>query len=459
MAVPSRPLADTLWLNAVVGVLAALPTLVHAAWSPSFLVDDWGFALTARDRGLAGFVAGSDMKSRPFQALYHGVTFVGFGPRPVWHLILLAGLNAAAGVLVLRVARRWFDGRTSILVALSWVVLANRGASRLWISTGPTMVAMVLLLLAAWAASLERPRWVTAIVLVALSTLTYEGGVLLGMAVVLVACWRAPARTSTERRLRVLTGLAVVTAAACSVFVFSPKSSPTTGAPAAALPALFGTSLLPEQMGGARALVLVVIFGAGATAVLSELRRPGTLRLLSAGAVLTALGIAPFVATGFPLSTDGMLDRGNTFATFGVALLLAGALNQLWNLPGRVAVGGSAVLLVLLAAGNVTDVTDVRAAERDGEAALRAIAVLEVPPGTRVVLGPMPNRGGYAAFGYDVLAAAVEIRTGRVLDVHDTFDDADFESQTGAKYRFDPSNGALLPVPPSQAQDGTGDGP
>jgi len=429
-------IADLPAMGMLVAALAALPTLVHAAYEPSFLVDDWAFASTARYEGLRAFLTGSDVGSRPLQALYHGITFVVLGDRPAAHLVLLALVNGVAGYLLLRACRQRLSSRLALLIAFVWVALPNRGASRLWISTGPTITALALLLGAAYFALRRPPRLVPVVILVALSALSYEGGIVIGVALIGFAVWNGPpARRVTQGAL----AFAVIAAVAAGVYLNSPKlgvGSGGEGASQDALPALLGSGLVLDGLRDYSVLVIVVVLLATITAALPEFRRPDSARLLLVGGILIVLGILPFLAVRFPLTTDGMLDRANTFATVGVAVLLAGALEQLWRLRRTAPTLLASLVVLALGAANVDDIRDARLAGRDGETVLAAFERLDPAPDQPLVLAPMPNRGGYAAFGYGTISSAVRLRTGRTLDIKDTLTTAEFQSLPGTKYEL-----------------------
>ncbi|MGH9277405.1 MAG: glycosyltransferase family 39 protein, partial [Acidimicrobiales bacterium] len=183
---------------------AALPTLVWAFWGGDLIVDDWYFAAVARFEGITDF----PFRWRPVASSYHALTFSLLGAHSLPHLLLLAGLNGLAAVLVWQVARRLLPTRLAVLTSLAWVSLPNRGSMRLWITNAPNMLSLCLLL---WAALLvcrqyreeKRAGSVPAVVgLVVLSALAYEGSIALGLLVVAAAAWRGGA-TRRARLARV----------------------------------------------------------------------------------------------------------------------------------------------------------------------------------------------------------------------------------------------------------------
>jgi len=413
------------WWWAVAAVAGAVPTLVSVLWGPSLLVDDWNFASGGRTGGFVGLMSGIDHRSRPLQALYHATTFTVFGAHPVPHLLALAALNGLVAALVLLVSSTVVSRRLAVLVTASWVVLANHGATRLWIATGPVSVSLALLLVAAWFAFRPRPRLVAVVALTALSTLSYEGGIVVSGVLVLVAAWRGSDRTRTRVRDALAGGLTLV-AVAGWVLLTTPKqlqgSAPFE--PGRVLSSGVGLALLPQQLRPWSVVVLLGVLATLATAVVPAFRREGSV-VAAIGAGVLACGAAPFVFARFPLSTDGMLDRVNVYLALGTALLVAGMLDQLWRLPRPAALALTTTVLVVLAAANVQDVRDAHRAAVDGRVALHALdrwidengALARSGP---VVIAPMPNRGGWAAFGYDSVGAAHLLDRGEDLDLHDT---------------------------------------
>lgn len=427
------------WPAALAGLAAAAPTLISAAWSPSLLVDDWGFAEVARSQGLVGFLHGSDVPSRPLQAGYHGLTFVLLGDHVVAHLLLLALLNGLAGGLVWLVARRWLTTWSACVATAAWVVIPTHGATRLWIATGPIVVALVLVLLAALLASTRRPHPWLALLAVIGSGLSYEGGLAIGVLVVVIAIVRS-GRTHLGRRLAIAGTALLVTAA--WVWGTSPKRADGVGPDIKLdrlLPAGFGSALVPDAWrSGTTAMVPLLLLSATVLlTILPAFRRPEAARLLVAGGVVTVLGAAPFVLAGFPVSTDGMLDRANTFTALGTALLVTAVVDQARRLPAPVAASIAAAALIVLGAANLDDLRGAHDAADDGRALLAELEQTSLPTdGRPIVIGPTPNRSGWAPFGYDSIAAAWTLRTGQVLPLRDSLDDESFARATGHRYRW-----------------------
>lgn len=380
---------------ALVAAVAALPTLTWAFGGGDLLVDDWYFSAMARFEGPGAL----PFRSRPLESGYDAVTFGLLGAHPLPHLLVLAGLNGAAAVLVWQVARRLLPAGPAVLTALAWAVLPNRGSMRLWISNGPHMLSLCLLLGAALLVARryrreDRAGSVPAVAaLVALAALAYEGSIALGLALAVAAAWRAG---GTLRRR-------VAGAAACTMvmglvaaFIFSgsPKrAGEGYGAfehAGALVPAHFGVGVLPPGLLPAGVVVLAAVVWSLASLVAPSMAARAEERTIAAGVAILILGALPFAAVGFPFATEGIFDRGNLFADLGTAMILGGVLSLAGRLRRPALAGGvAAAALVVLAAGNVADVRDWRIAAADGrrllDASLRTPVsqpAVVVPPAT-----------------------------------------------------------------------------
>jgi hypothetical protein len=426
------------WWWAAAGLAAALPTLASAAWSPTFMADDWAFAAGARSDGFVSLLQGVDIRSRPLQALFHAVTFTVLGPHPVVHLLLLALLNGLAAAAVLKVSLECFTRRVAVLVTASWVVLANHGATRLWIATGPMSLSVLFLLAASWFAVRPRPNVAAVVAFGVLSMLTYEGGAALAGGLVLVAAWRRSDRTR-DRLRDIAAGGVVLVAVAVWVLVTSPKqlkgSAPFE--PGRVVASGLGSALLPASLRGVSVLILVAVLISLATAAMPTFRRRESVGPLVAGLVALVLGALPVLFARYPLATSGMLGRVNVYLAFGGALLVAGTLDQLWRLPSATAAGAvSVVLLAVLAVGNVGDVRDAHQAQHDGRVALAALARWASANGGAssggVVIAPMPPAGGWSAFGYGTVGSALRLRYGvTVPNLDDSISQEEFDTSPG----------------------------
>jgi hypothetical protein len=388
---------------------SALPTLVYAAWSPTLMVDDWGFAAAAR---YIGFGEYGGNPGRPLASLWYYASFSVLGASPVRHAIVLAVLNAVAGVGVWMAARRLLDHRIAVLATAAWAVLANRGATRLWAATAPSVIALIALLAALLLARRERPsvgRHAAVIAIGAACVLTYEGSAGLAAGVVTLSAWRWRGRA----RLLAL-GAGGLTLAATAAWAFS--RSPKTGHVAAFenggrwISAQLGTGVLPDTLAVAGIPLLALAAWCAATWALPSFGANAEERVLVVGAGIALLGALPFLAAGFPVTTDGIFDRANIYADVGTAVLVAGALGLLWRaLPARAAVIAAVVVLAVLAGENARDVRAFHQAGVDGRRLLRTVDEMPVAVRTRgpVVLPDLPNRDGVSMFveDYDISAA------------------------------------------------------
>lgn len=406
VARPVRSRAQDWLLRAALALASGGPTVLWAASGGDLLTDDWVIAADVRFRG---FWAALDLMAwtapgRPLAALVLSVQYLIIGSHPLPSLLLLAGLNVAAALLVLAVAQRVLPRREAALVALVWAVLPNRGSTRLWSIMLPAMLALVLLLVAAlWLTRADGGRPMLAGVFLALATLAYEAVALVGIA--LVAYWAWPQARHRSRTAAAAMVLPVSSAAL--VYLQSPKrvegvAPPFTNA-TRLFAANFGSATLGETAAALGAtLVLVRVVLALVRATFPSFKPPCVPdRMALAGVVLFALGALPFMAAGFPFATDGIFDRGNLAASFGTAAILASSLTALLS-ERYLLVGGTvmAALLAWMLALNGRDLRDYRASVRDGR---ELVAQLDhdlpiIPAGGVLVVPPLPNRGGVAMF-------------------------------------------------------------
>jgi hypothetical protein len=402
------PIAQRKWpdiaLVALVVFISAGPTLWWAVVGGDLLTDDWWMASTLRHQGFwSSFTYMAWDFGRPLAALTHSVYYTVIGPHPLPLLLLLAGINAAAAVLVLRLGRRLLPSRAAVLTALVWAALPNRGSVRLWIVMLPVALALLLLLGAGLLLARPEPRYGTASVLIALGGLAYEAVIPLGVAALVYTAWKRGRRRWRD----VAESVAPPLASAAYVFLRSPKR--TNGI----APFSTASRLLPANLG-------VGIFGGGtlsillATAVLvlivvalvrATLPTFGPSRshhrVIVVGCGILFLGALPFLAAGFPFGTDGIFDRGNIISGLGVAMILAGCGE--WLLRSCPRRAGAAVLALgvgSLALLNGQDVHDYRAAVSDGKALVAALDhdLPTIPNGGVLVVPALPNRGGVAMF-------------------------------------------------------------
>jgi len=377
-------------VTALVAAAAALPSLLWSVRGGDLLVDDWHFAAVAHFRGWGGF---GPYLSRPLEGAYDAVMFTVFGDHPLPHILVLAALNGLAAVLVWFLARRLLPIRLAVLTTAVWVALPNRGSTRLWISNGPHVMSLCLLLGGALLASgpagahaegrdavagsnAGRLRW--ALVLVVLAALAYEGSIALGALVVAGGAMRSGG-TVAEKGRRLASVLTPVAATGALMFLLSPKHGAGANAygpfqnSSRIIAAHFGTAVLPAGLSLIGALAMGVVMWSVVSRVLPGFDHGPEERAVLAGALVLVLGAAPFAAIGFPFATEGIFDRGNLFADLGTALVFAGSLAMAWRLRRPlIAVGIAAAVVSVLALGNVTDLRDWGNAAQDGSRLLDA---------------------------------------------------------------------------------------
>lgn len=393
---------------AIVGLLAALPTIVALLASPRLILDDIQFATIARFEGMAGFV--EEMTYRPGQGLIHGLQFTAFGTNAGLHLLLLAAVNALTAVLGYRLLRHWLAPDISGAIITVWLVLPDRGSTRFWVSTVPNHVALALTLAAAllisrrWRRITPTTWFVTGVLLIA-ATVTYEAIVPFAGLVVLAAGagqqgWQRPRRQQ-------LVGPAAVTVAlaAASLFVLtqSPRGPASTmlAAPVEGI-VHYLQSLDARPLGPLGALLLPAAL---LWAILD--RRPDVNRqrkIVAGGFVLAGAGLLPFLFAGFNVQNVGVLDRSMFFASIGTALMLGAALSVAIAERHRIETTGRhllhiiAALLLLGASTAVLDDLGPYRSSWDDQA--RAAAALEdLQP---EVLGLIDDSGQQIAFLVDV---------------------------------------------------------
>ena len=399
------------WFQVALGLAAAAPSVAGAVLGSPLALDDWGFAAAAR---YATFVHGfgAQTRQRPLSGISDWALFRFFGTHPVPHLVVLAILNAAAAVLLWRLLDRWVPRRVAVLAALVWVALPNRASTRLWVTTTPLVLSLVLLLAGLLVASrepLSSGRFGTALTLLALSVLAYEGGIGIGVAGLLAVVWT---RADHERRLRWAAVTVGVTGVVGGwVLVSSPKvgtSPPPLRNLSYLTSAHFGDAVLSSPL--VALVVLVAVTWCVVTVVLPGFEASTDQKLVVVGLAVIFLGSAPFAVVGFPFSVSGFFDRGNLFADLGTALVYGSLLGMLLQLPWRpLGLVVACVAIVALAVPNVTSVRNYVRAGRDGRRFLAAVDALPVDMRTKgpVTFLPLPDHGGVAELlaDYDISAA------------------------------------------------------
>ena len=172
------------WLgfDVFVAAAAAAPSLVGAALGSPLLHDDWAFAAKAKYFAFST-AFGTQTRSRPLEGLWNWGEFRLLGANAVAHLVVLALLNAVAAVLFWRLLERWLPRPIAVLTPLAWVALPNRASTHLWSTNSPHVFSLAMLLAALVVAStqpLTGRRFATAVGLLAVGTLAYEGAIAIG---------------------------------------------------------------------------------------------------------------------------------------------------------------------------------------------------------------------------------------------------------------------------------------
>jgi hypothetical protein len=397
------------------------------------IADDWTFVYQARHRGFSAFVRGTDVQTRPLQALTHWVTFTLLGNHMWMHLVLLGVLNAAVAVLLVRVARHWVSEPMSLAIGAIWALLPNHSAIRLWPATAPILLALLLIVLAADLGMRGPSRLPLPTLLVCASALAYEGGIAIGAALLVAHGWRGAPRRAVSASL---SGVALT---AAWVWHTSPKHATPKGpfAPGRAVAAELGSALLPAGYARAATLLVLAVLVALVLTIAPGFRRPAEARLLLGGLVLIGLGVAPFLVARFPVSTDGLLDRGNSFASIGTAVVLAATGRVL--LPALRFLRPS-VLVAACAVWVVCNYADLRSAHRADDDARRVLIAFHHLSATesraRLALAPLPNHDGISSFGYGTIGAAAQLELDRQIRISDALTTAEWRAHPGIHVRL-----------------------
>jgi len=412
------------WLgfDVLLAAAGAVPSLVGAALGSPLLHDDWAFASDSRYlRFSTAF--GTQTRSRPLEGLWNWAEFRVLGSHAWAHLFVLAALNALAAVLFWRLLERWLPRRIAVIAALVWVALPNRASTHLWSTNSPHVFSLVMLLAALLVASrkpLTGRRYGTAVALLGVGTLAYEGAICLGVAGLVALAWTR-GDPATRRRWIVST-VGVMGAIGSWMLATSPKrgASPTPFHNLSHLAsAHFGPAVVASPLVSA---ALVIGIGWCFAVVVLPGFHPGLHpKLVVLGLVVIGLGAAPFAAGGFPFSTSGFFDRGNLFSDLGTALvfasLIALVLHVRWQVAGAALAG---VALVVVALPGVRTVGDYVRAGHDGRRLLAAIDALPSDVRTQgpVTFLPLPSHHSVSEFliDYDISGAlALRYHTGAPL--------------------------------------------
>ncbi|MEY2568646.1 MAG: hypothetical protein QOE35_3175 [Actinomycetota bacterium] len=391
--------------------------MVDAFAHPTFIVDDWLFAVGARFHWWHAYAANA---GRPVGALWNAVQFVALGASPVRHVVLLAVLNGLVGVLLWELAAHVLPRRLAVLTVVVWMALANRGSTHYWASTAPSLAVLAAVLgLSLFVASSARWGWrqhATVVVVLSASALLYEGGLGLGLVVAGASAWRFDGR---RRWIALLTAGLGLSAALGWSLVESPKTGGVSLFLTAGrlVSAHVGAGVVPGALVAPTVgLVAAAVAWSVSAAVLPSFAARDEERMILFGSVLVIAGAAPFFGPGFPIGTEGLNDRANLYADVGTALVFAAIIGLAWRLPARpVAVALASAAVVALGTLQLVDLRAYRDAGRDARQLLAAIDRLPVGLRTRgpLRLAEPPNRDGVAAFyaDYDI-ASALRLRYG-----------------------------------------------
>jgi len=399
---PVRRRDRTLVAACLVGLPAVVPSALHAISGAGRYVDDWAFIAAAQ---LDGAVASrEEWSARPGQALIHTLEFGLLGDHIELLVLLLGVVNALASVLLVQLLKPAVGLPTALAAGLVFSVLPNRGATSLWASTLPNVVSLCLVLALGYFS-----RWRRGAVLAA-AVLTYEGCAALGLG---VAAWLAfRGATGTKERAR---AFLIATSPALAAIVYAKLATPkteglrpffrVTGVAASH----FGIGVWPRPLLCFALLLVAALAWSVGLLVLPGFHAGRPERLVVSGFISLFLGILPFIAVGFPMATDGMLDRANIFGNVGLAMLIVGAVSLVARSIPSLQAGIIGALVIVLGYGTHADLRDARQARRDGDQLLTMFrACLDrMSPTEPVLVQPVPNRGGWGAFAedYDISAA------------------------------------------------------
>lgn len=356
--------------------------------------------------------------ARPLVGPYYVLAYQVVGDRPLLQALVLAALNAAVVLLFWRALRQVVGARTALLGTLLLAVVPNRGATRMWFVLGPNLVAVGLVALGA-IVLLSRGRKAVAAVLFFTAILAYEG--VAGVAVAVVLGWWLADRRSRSRPAAI--ALAPVLLAIAVAWQVSPKRTGGSPGPLANLGTIFhgqlGSGFWGNDVVGVAGMLVTVaaVTWCIVATFFPSFRRPQSLlrHEVAIGACLLVLGAAPFIMGGAPFAVRGIFDRNNLVPDLGSCLVVAALLAAAGRKWPQMGTALTAVVVAVLAMGNVQDVRDYRQAVRQGEALVEAVlADVDPDAGTVVVRPPLPSGTGVAAFILDSdLTAALVLRHGR----------------------------------------------
>lgn len=393
-----RPRTDRRWI-ALVALLGAAPSVAWALRHPALLHDDWSYASWVHFRGVwkTIYQVGTHTNGRPLQAVFFGITYGLFGAHPVPHALLLGALNGVAAALLYCVVRRFGDHRLGLLAALVWTALPNRSSSHYWFSAAPIVLAVCLLLAGVLALSNGRRGW--AVVALVAGVLTYEAVGVLSVVAIAAWAWRGGRR----RAVPAVAMTVPLAASAAWLWEHSPKAGGVRPLADAGrwISTQYGAGIFRSPVAtalGSAALLAVVALAAART-VAPGFAATRLDRAVLIGLAVSVGGLLPFLAIGFPVTTDGFFDRGNVVADLGTAVMLAAALALvLEHLPAIARHATAAAVVLGLAWPGVASLSTYVAAADAGRH-LEADLAADVPQrdvGPLVIGPPLSHNGGVA---------------------------------------------------------------
>lgn len=377
---------------AAIGLVAAAPTLLWAATGARLMHDDWGLANSFARGGLGYrwdqfWLRATEAPARPGGAVYYALSYAAFGTRPVLHALLLALVNALVGVLVFLVAERLWRTDLAIWIALVYVVLPNRGSTRLWFAVGNYPLAVALFLVGVLV--LLRGHVLVAGLVMAAGVLTYEG--VLGLCLLTIGIW---VLTRWRERWRAgLVAVVPVLIAGAVLFAISPKRKGLAGAGGfdRLVSSQFGAGVF-EWPALARLAPLVLLVAITVIIALPHQQRSRYRAVVLTGFALLLAGWLPFFATNWPVASQGFFDRANGVIGLGTAVIVGATLAWVVAVAprGSGAVAGVGVVALLLAL-NTADVRAFRQAARRGDVLLSQVEA-DIPRGSDPVrITPPPE--------------------------------------------------------------------
>lgn len=400
------------------GSLATLPSLAWGIKGADYLTDDFVLANDMARRGVlrSSWDLAVVAPRRPGAAPYFGMIYGAIGDHPAVQASLLAVLNALVVLVLWRALRRVISPDAALVAALVFAVVPNRGSTRMWFAVGSNVLALVCVLVGFVLASRERHP--PAVVALVLGVLMYEG--VAGLALLAVVWWWSGA--PRERWARALTPAGAVVVTAGVLWAVSPKRDVDGPGPfhhaGTILSGVLGHGFWGNEVVGALASMAILVLAAVCAAQLlpSFRRSSGPVpREVVVGAVIVLVASMPFMVGGAPFAVRGIFDRNNLVPDVGVCVILGSVLAAVVRRSRPLGFAATAAVALLLAAGNLQDVRDYRAAVADGQAlASRLERDVDPTVGQVVVLPPLPGDTGVDQFilGND-LTAAMELRLGR----------------------------------------------